>query len=92
LAVVKFMDHVARWPLLLGAIICIAGALGIALEAGEGEIAVGVLLALGALMLGAWLWALATNTNPEHRAGQASAPPATGETQGGAEGLDGDYR
>lgn len=81
----KFIDHVSRWPLLLGSIICIAGALTVALEAGEGEIVVGVLLALGALMLGAWLWALATHTNPGHRAGQTSTPPATGETQDGAE-------
>lgn len=69
------VGHVARWPLLLGAAICIGGSLIIALEAGEGEIAVGVLLALGSLLLGAWLWALATHTNPAARSPEPEQSP-----------------
>lgn len=61
------VGHVARWPLLLGAVLCLGGGLAIAGESGAGELVVGVLLSLGALMLGAWLWALATHTNPEPR-------------------------
>ena len=60
----EIVDHVARWPLLLAAVICLAGGLILAGDAGAGELVVGVLLALGALMLGAWIWALATHTNP----------------------------
>lgn len=65
------LAHVARWPLLLGAVICLGGGLLIADAAGYGALVVGVLLALGALLLGSWLWALATHTNPEGR----PAPP-----------------
>lgn len=67
----ELVGHVARWPLLLGAILCIGGSLVIAIEAGAGELVVGVLLAIGALLLGAWLWALATHTNPASRSGDS---------------------
>lgn len=63
----EVLDHVARWPLLLGGILCLGGGLLIAEAAGYAPLVVGVLLALGALFLGAWLWALATHTNPSHR-------------------------
>jgi drug/metabolite transporter (DMT)-like permease len=61
------LHHVVRWPLLLGAVLCLGGGLLIAEASGYAALVVGVLLALGALMLGAWLWALATHTNPEPR-------------------------
>ena len=73
-----FLAHIARWPLLFGSIICLAGGLILAGDAGAGELVVGVLLALGALMLGAWIWALATHTNPAGR--PAPADETTDDT------------
>jgi hypothetical protein len=71
----EILGHVARWPLLLGGVICLGGGLLIAEAAGYAPLVVGVLLALGALLLGAWLWALATHTNPRHR--EPDDPPDT---------------
>lgn len=66
-----FLAHVARWPLLFGSVICLVGGLLVADASGAYELIVGVLLTLGAILMGAWLWALATHTNPAAR----PAPP-----------------
>lgn len=62
-----FARSIARWPLLLGAVVCLTLGLTIAEGGGYGALVVGVLVTLGALLMGAWLWALATHTNPAHR-------------------------
>lgn len=73
-----FLAHVARWPLLFGSIICLAGGLLVADAGGAYELVVGVLLTIGAVLMGAWLWALATHTNPAGR--PAPADETTDDT------------
>lgn len=63
----EFMGHVTRWPLLLGAVICLTLGIGLTVDAGDRRAAMVILIVLGALLLGAWLWALATHTNPQPR-------------------------
>lgn len=63
----EFLSHVTRWPLLLGAVVCLVLGLSMATSDGDRQSVVTVLVVLGALLLGAWLWALATHTNPEPR-------------------------
>lgn len=65
----SFLAHVTRWPLLFGAVICLTLGVVIADSSGAYELVIGILVTLGALLLGAWLWALATHTNPDHRSG-----------------------
>jgi hypothetical protein len=89
----RFLEHVVRWPLLIGATVCLVLGLAMATEAGDKRTAVVVLIVLGALLLGAWLWALATHTNPAARpadAGSSAALPdaAAGDTPAADPVLD----
>lgn len=56
----RFLDTLGRWPLLLGAAICIGAALYLAEAAGDTTAVVAVLLSLGSVLLGAWVHNLAT--------------------------------
>lgn len=63
----RLIDSVVKWPLLIGAVTCLILGLSMAANDGDRRSAMVVLVTLGALLLGAWLWALATHTNPPSR-------------------------
>jgi hypothetical protein len=80
-----FFGSIGRFPLLLGAIALFAFALWEESHNTYGHTTVAIVsLAIGAVLLGGWFYSLvvdAERRQPE----QPSAPPATGETQDGAE-------
>lgn len=92
-------DSLARWPLLLGAVILYVLA-GTQLSDGAEGNGIDALIAvscalLGSVLLGAWIWSLAVDTERKHygtrhpvwdEPRQTSAPPAGGDGQDGAEG------
>ena len=89
----------ARWPLLLGATVCFGFAVYEEMVTDTDEIALAIAgTVIGCVLLGAWLVSYIVAGEREHYRkhrpvwmddGQTSAPPATGETQDGAEGSDG---
>jgi hypothetical protein len=92
----EFIKGLARWPLLMGALL--AWALAIYEETVNDEndvVLVGVAgFAIGCILLGAWLVSYIVEGERRHYSERApiwkhrdktSAPPATGETQDGAE-------
>lgn len=89
------LTGLARWPLLLGAIICYSLAIYEEMFTDLDEIAMATTgVVVGSVMLGAWIVSYIIDGerrhHREHRrsddCGQTSTPPATGETQNGAEG------
>ena len=69
-----FLDQVGRWPLLLGAVICIGSALWLAEASGDTTAVVAVLLSLGSVLLGAWIHNLATRRPPAEPPDPADRP------------------
>lgn len=83
-----FLNGLSKWPLLLGAILCFAIAVYEETVTDNSEVLIGVAGAvLGSMLLGAWivLFVIDFERRWHREHGQASAPPATGETQDGAE-------
>lgn len=52
------MARLARWPLLFGAFLCLAVSVAIANAEGDHVQAVAALFALGAALVGAWVYSL----------------------------------
>lgn len=92
------MNGLARWPFLLAAVLCYGFAIYEEMVTDNTEVLVGVAgIVVGSVLLGAWLVSYIVAGERSHYAKhrpvwmdaeQTSAPPATGETQGGAEESD----
>lgn len=92
----EFVTGLARWPLLLGAIICYSFVIWEELVTDTDEIAMATAgVVVGSVLLGAWIVSYIVAGERTHYAKwrpvwrdseQTSAPPATGEGQDGAEG------
>ena len=83
-----FFDGLSKWPLLLGAVLCFALVVYEETVTDNTEILVGVAgTVIGSVLLGTWLALFIIDFERRwHERRQASAPPATGEAQDGAEG------
>lgn len=92
----EMFTGLARWPLLLGAAVCYGFAVYEEMVTDNSEVVLAIAgVVVGSVLLGGWLVSYIVAGEREHYRkhrpiwqddGQASAPPATGETQGGAEG------
>ena len=92
----ELLTGLARWPLLMGAVVCFGFAVYEEMVTDNTEVLLGVGgLVVGCVLLGGWLVSYIVAGERDHYAkhqpvwkdsGQTSAPPATGETQDGAEG------
>lgn len=102
----ELINGLARWPLLLGAVVCFGFVIYEEMVTDQTEVVLALVgSVVGCVLLGGWLvsyvvagerahyakhrpvWVDAPLTPEEGE--QASAPPATGETQDGAEGSTG---
>lgn len=91
----EFMTGLARWPLLLGAMLCYSFVLWEEFTTDNSEVALAVAgVTVGSVLLGAWLVSFIVAGERSHYAkwrpvwtdpGQTSAPPAGGDADG-AEG------
>ena len=90
----ELVNGMSRWPLLLGSLLCYSLVVYEEVFTDLDEVAMATTgVVVGSLLLGAWVVSYVIDgerrAHREHRCtdpGHASAPPATGETQDGAEG------
>jgi hypothetical protein len=93
----EFIKGLARWPLLLGAMLSFGLAVYEEMVTDNTEILIGVAgFAVGCILLGGWLVSYIVDGERRHYSERApiwkhmeetSAPPAGGDGQDGAEGL-----
>lgn len=91
----EMLTGLARWPLLLGALICYLFAIYEEMFTDLDEIAMATTgVVVGSVLLGAWIVSYIIDGERKHHrmhrrsddCGQTSAPPAGGDGQDGAEG------
>lgn len=84
-----FLDGLGKFPLLLGAIFCYTLAVYEETVTDNSEVLIGVAGAIvGSVLLGVWVALFVIDFERHHPHRNASAPPATGVEQGGAEESD----
>jgi hypothetical protein len=94
----ELVNGMSRWPLLLGSLLCYSLVIYEEMFTDLNEVAMATTgVVVGSMLLGAWVVSYVIDgerrNHRQHRrtddCGQTSAPPATGETQSGAEGSEG---
>lgn len=92
----ELVNGMSRWPLLLGALLCYSLVIYEEMFTDLDEVAMATTgVVVGSLLLGAWIVSYIIDGERRHHrmhrrsddCPDASTPPATGETQDGAEGF-----